>query len=211
MAAARHRRLETTAGFCRAISAIAVGTVKTTWKYSQARMSACRWSIHARPRQRLAGRTMSIPTAVVPDARLSTAVALLDMPAQGGGHADGAGGQLPTGGHVDLVRPNLLRAQGVRRLPDVPSELGDVVHIRPLGMRGELPHLHVFEQASSEGGHGTLLCEGRLGDSRRSQSSVWEDQRPRPAARPDSTLSTRCGLLSTDGLVQCFLSSLVRV
>jgi hypothetical protein len=45
-------------------------------------------------------------------------------------------------------------------LPEVPSELSDVIHIRPLGMRGELPHLHVFEQASSKGGYATVDANG---------------------------------------------------
>ena len=62
-----------------------------------------------------------------------------------------------------LVGPDLLGTQGVRRLPEVPSEPGDTLHVCPLGMRRELPHLHVFEQASSKDCHGTLLCEGAWG------------------------------------------------
>ena len=77
--------------------------------------------------------------------------------------ANGAGGQLPVVGQVDLVGPDLLGTQGVRRLPEVPSEPGDTLHVCPLGMRRELPHLHVFEQASSKDCHGTLLCEGAWG------------------------------------------------
>ena len=32
--------------------------------------------------------------------------------------------------------------------------------VRPLGVRRELPHLHVFQHALTKGCHGTLLCEG---------------------------------------------------
>jgi len=60
-------------------------------------------------------------------------------------------------GTPSATSSDLLGTQDVWRSPEVPSELGDVVHIRPLGMRGELPHLHVFEHAASKGGHGTLL------------------------------------------------------
>jgi hypothetical protein len=69
------------------------------------------------------------------------------------------GGQLLFVGQVDLVSAYLLRAQGFRRPVEVARKQRDLFHVRGLGTRGEIPHLHILDHALAKGSHGKLLCE----------------------------------------------------
>jgi hypothetical protein len=84
-------------------------------------------------------------------------------------------GQLPLIGQVDLIGANLRRPQAFRRLLEVTCEPRDLLLVRRLGVRGEIPHLHVLEHASAKRGHGSLPCEKSLVHSRISHWSVRED------------------------------------
>ena len=63
-------------------------------------------------------------------------------------------------GQVDLVGADLLRAETSRGTAEVPSEPCDGGDVRPLGARGQTPHLHVFEHALTKRCHEALLCKG---------------------------------------------------
>ena len=128
-------------------------------------------------------------------------------------HTHGARREPAFRGQIHLVRANLLGAHVCGRPADVARELRDTRHIRALGERRQVAQLHVFEQSSSKGCHGTLLCDGSLGDSRRSQRSVWGDQRSPPVGHRGCTPGRRLRARATtaeSGLVQCGLSSLAR-
>jgi 7,8-dihydro-6-hydroxymethylpterin dimethyltransferase len=51
---------------------------------------------------------------------------------------------------------SLLRSQGFRRLLEVAREPRDLLHVRRLRVRREIPHLHVLEHASAKRAH---MCE----------------------------------------------------
>ena len=48
----------------------------------------------------------------------------------------------------------------------------DGLNVRPLGIRRELPHLHVFQHALTKGGHGRL-CEGPGGFQALAKKRMW--------------------------------------
>ena len=84
-ATVRKRRPLTTALFWTAISAIAGGTVKTTWKYSGGQQVR---PAPLEPRgagQGLTARTVAVAAGVVPDAPMAAVATLLDVAAEGGG------------------------------------------------------------------------------------------------------------------------------
>ena len=58
---------------------------------------------------------------------------------------------------VDLIRPDLFRAQIGGRAAEVSRKLGDVFHVGALGVRREIADAHVLEHALAKRSHGTLL------------------------------------------------------
>jgi hypothetical protein len=73
---------------------------------------------------------------------------------------DRTGREVSLARQVDLIRANLFRAQVRRRPPKVPSEPGHILDVGALGVRGQIPNLHVLEHALSKRGHRRLLCNG---------------------------------------------------
>src|SRR5207248_3470182 len=58
-----------------------------------------------------------------------------------------------------LIIPYFFRTQQFRRLTKVAGEQGDMQNIRSLGVRRQVPHLHVLDHALPKEGHRKLLCE----------------------------------------------------
>src|SRR5215469_3926575 len=75
---------------------------------------------------------------------------------------DGTCSELPFVCQVDLVGANLIWSQFFRRFTEMACEQRDLLHVGVLGMRREVPHLHVLGHASSKGCHGKPLCAGRF-------------------------------------------------
>jgi len=75
------------------------------------------------------------------------------------GQEDGTGSQLLFIGQVHLVGTDLLRPELVRWFAEISSKQRDLLHVRGLGMRGEIAHLHILDHALAKGSHGKLLCE----------------------------------------------------
>ncbi len=72
---------------------------------------------------------------------------------------DRTGSQLFLGGQVDQVRADLLGLQQRWGPADMTGEPGYGVHVRALGMRRQVPDLHVLAHALAKRGHRRLLCE----------------------------------------------------
>ena len=53
----------------------------------------------------------------------------------------------------------MLWTQGIRRLAEVACEQGNLLEVGGLGVRRQVPHLHVLSHPLPKGGHGNLLCE----------------------------------------------------
>ena len=110
----------------------------------------------------------------------------------GHGDHDGRRRQLFVVGQIDLVRTNLFGAQQHGRPAEVPGEAGDVLHVRTLGERGQIAHLHVLEHAlpkgvidgSSVNAPGPFqVVDGSVCEDRRSNraSNRWENPEARAA------------------------------
>jgi len=103
---------------------------------------------------------------------------------------DRAGREMLVPGEMELVGPDIVRPEQVWRPAEVAGELGNLLQIRPLGVRCEIADLHVFGHALAEWGHGRLLCETKRATGRRSivaQSRPSEDgEVNRCRARPNA-------------------------
>ena len=88
---------------------------------------------------------------------------------------DRAGREMPVLGEMELVGPDVVRPEQVRRLAEVAGELGDLLQIRPLRVRREVADLHVLGHALAEWGHGRLPCE----ISARQAAAPWSRNRGR--------------------------------
>src|SRR5215471_14617778 len=64
-----------------------------------------------------------------------------------------AGGQLLLVCKVDLIGPNVLGGQSIRRRAEVACEQRYLLEIRCLRMRRQIPHLHVLGHPLSKNGH----------------------------------------------------------
>src|SRR5229473_2016116 len=78
---------------------------------------------------------------------------------RGNGGVYRVGGQLPLVCQINLVSADVLGPQRIRRLAEVACEQRNLLKIRGLGVRRQIPHLHVFSHPFPKGGHGKLLCE----------------------------------------------------
>jgi hypothetical protein len=59
---------------------------------------------------------------------------------------------------MELVGSDIVRPEQVWRRAEVAGELGDLLQIRPPGVRREIADLHVVGHALPEWCHGRLLC-----------------------------------------------------
>src|SRR5260370_14624787 len=69
------------------------------------------------------------------------------------------GGQLPLSREVDLIGPNVLGGQRIRRRAEIAREQRYLLEIRCLRMRRQIPHLHVLSHPLSKNSHEKLLCD----------------------------------------------------
>ena len=115
------------------------------------------------------------------------------------GNQNRAGREMPVPGEVELVGPDVIRPKQLWRLAEVAGELGNLLQIRPLGVRREIADLHVFGHTLAEWGHGRRLCEmkraaGRrsmLPQSRPSEEGKANKRRARPnALNPPHSIPT---------------------
>ena len=91
--------------------------------------------------------------------------------AGGGAHRSGAGKAWRSRGRHHLSSlatyslPDLLGAQGVWGSPEMAREpeQRNLLQVRGLGLRREVPDLHVLGHALPKGGHGALLYEEEVG------------------------------------------------
>ena len=74
------------------------------------------------------------------------------------GGVDRAGRQLLLVGQINLVGPNVLAPEQVRRLAEVTREQRDLLKVGELGIEREVAHLHVLAHALAKLGHDKLLC-----------------------------------------------------
>lgn len=70
---------------------------------------------------------------------------LVEKPERGDRHEERARRQLPLGGEMELIRADLLGTQVLRGPAEMTGELRDVLHVRGLGLLGEIPDLHVLD------------------------------------------------------------------
>src|ERR1700730_4814172 len=77
----------------------------------------------------------------------------------GSGDDDRTGRQPSLVRQVQLIVTYLFRTQQFRRFTKVAGEQGDMQNIRSLGVRRQVPHLHVLDHALPKEGHRKLLCE----------------------------------------------------
>src|SRR6266404_1018250 len=77
----------------------------------------------------------------------------------GSGDDDRTRRQLSLVRQVQLIVTYLFRTQQFRRFTKVTGEQGDMQNIRGLGVRRQVPHLHVLDHALPKEGHRKLLCE----------------------------------------------------
>src|SRR5215471_2896780 len=93
-----------------------------------------------------------------------------------------AGGQLLLVCKVDLIGPNVLGGQSIRRRAEVACEQRYLLEIRCLRMRRQIPHLHVLGHPLSKNGHVKLLCDAKALQAapprcrKRTSSGISEDQ-----------------------------------
>src|SRR5713226_10151177 len=60
---------------------------------------------------------------------------------------------------IDLIRANVLGSQHIRRLSEVTCEQRNLLEVRCLGMRRQIPYLHILRHSLSKNSHGKLLCD----------------------------------------------------
>ena len=77
----------------------------------------------------------------------------------GSGDDDRTRSQLALVRQVQLIVTYFFRTQQFRRLTKMAGEQGDMQNIRSLGVRRQVPHLHVLDHALPKEGHRKLLCE----------------------------------------------------
>ena len=87
----------------------------------------------------------------------------------GGDHAQAAGGELALLDQMDLVGPNLLGAERLRRAVEVPGEGADLLDVSQLGVEGEIANAHVLEHPLAQRCHGGAPVQWNEGGAEISQ------------------------------------------
>ena len=114
---------------------------------------------------------------------------LLDVPvlfqgdaieeAQGGSRAgDRAWGELPPGREEHLVGPDLLRAQLLGRAAEMAGEPGHLADVGRLGVRRQVPDLHIIRHAAAKGCHGESPLRNRMGCAARGSGPMLPQRKP---------------------------------